>query len=301
MSRPAAAPGGYRPALDNLRGVVWMLLAVTSLTGMFVIVKQMATELPIFVVAFARTSVALVLLAPWLARTGVAGIATRRIKGHLLRSAFGICSFVCVVYALERLLLADTMVLSFTSPFWSIVISALVLGEVVRRHRWAATVAGFAGVILIVKPQGGMDPAMLIALASAVLTSGAMITMKSLSATEPPDRMVFYFFLFGTAIVAGPAAATWETPSWAQAGWLLAAGILGAVGQAWLARAYAAAEVTVVAPFDFVRLPLAALFGFLVFDEIPDAWTGAGTAIIVAASLFIARREAGERARKAAA
>ena len=71
------------------------------------------------------------------------------------------------------------------------------------------------------------------------------------------------------------------------------------MGQAWLARAYAAAEVTVVAPFDFVRLPLAALFGFLVFDEIPDAWTGAGTAIIVAASLFIARREAGER--KAAA
>ena len=272
-----------------------MLLAVTSLSCMFVIIKQMATELPVFVVAFARTSISLILLAPWLARVGRAGIATTRIKTHLFRSVFGIASFVCVVYALRQLLLADTMVLSFTSPLWSIIISALVLGEVIRRHRTIATIVGFLGVVLIIEPQGGIDPAMLIALFAAVLTSGAMVAMKSLSATEPPDRMVFYFFLFGTLIVLGPALATWQTPTLVQAGWLVVAGLLGAIGQAWLARAYAAADVTVVAPFDFVRLPLAALFGFLVFDEVPGIWTGIGTVVIIAASLYIAHHEARER------
>lgn len=281
-----------RPKPDNLRGAAWMLLAVTALTAMFAIIKQMASELPFFVVAFMRTLVALLVLAPWLIRRGRAGVATRRLKLHLLRSFFGIAAFVCVTYAIGRLLLSDLMVLSFTSPLWSIAFSALVLGETIRRHRTLATIAGFAGVAMVVKPQAGLDPAMIVALASAVLTSGAMVTMKRLSATEPPDRIVFYFFVFGTLFLAGPAVATWETPTWPQTGWLVAIGLLGSFGQRWLARAYEAAEVTAVAPLDFLRIPLAAAFGFLVFDELPDAWSGAGSAVVVASLVFITRRAA---------
>ncbi len=285
-------PASYRPEPNNLRGILWMLLAVTALTGMFAIIKQMASELPFLVIALIRTLVALIVLSPWLIRRGWAGIATRRLKTHMLRSFFGIASFACITYAVGALLLSDTMVLSFTSPLWSIVISALVLGEAIRRDRTLATIGGFIGVVLIVKPQAGLDPAMLIALASALLTSGAMITMKSLSATEPPDRNVFYFFFFGSLFLLGPAIATWQTPTWPQWGWLLAAGLLGSFGQSFLARAYDAAEVTAIAPLDFLRMPLAAVFGFVIFDEVPDAWSAAGTIVIFAALLFITRRAA---------
>ncbi len=287
----AMTPTAYRPRHDNVRGVLWMLLAVTALTAMFVILKQMASELPFWVVALMRTAVALVLFVPWLVRVGVAGVATTRIRLHFVRALFGVASFVCVVYALGKLLLSDTMVLSFTAPFWSILISALLLGEVIRRHRFTATVVGFLGMVMIVKPQGGIDPAMGIALLSALFTAAAMVSMKSLSSSEPPMRIVFYFFLFGTLLLVVPAVLTWRTPSPVQLAWLVGAGLLGAVGQNFLARAYDAGDVGAVAPFDFIRLPLAALFGFLVFDEIPDAWSGAGTAIIIAASLYIARRE----------
>ena len=289
----------YSPTLNNLRGIMWMLMAVTALTIMFAIIKQMATELPVFVVAIMRTFFALLLLAPWMMRVGVAGMATRRLGGQFLRAFFGIASFACVVYALAHLLMADAVVLAFTSPLWSIVISIIILGEVAGPRRILATVVGFAGVLMIVKPQLGLQPAMLIALGSAVFTSLAMITMKRLTATEPPTRIVFYFFLFGTLLLLIPAAVTWETPTWVQFGWLFAAGVLGAIGQDWLARAYDAAEVTVVAPFDFGRLPVAALLGFFIFDEVPDIWTVIGTLVIIAASLYIARREA--NARKAAA
>ncbi len=296
--KPARGPAAYRPKLDNLRGVLWMLLAVTLLTAMFAILKQMATELPFFVVALMRTTTALAMFLPWLVRVGRPGIATRRLKTHFLRAFFGIASFACVVYAVGRLMLSDTMVLSFTSPFWSILLSGLILGEAIRRDRTLATIASFVGVVMIVKPHGQVDHAMLIALGSAVLTSGAIISLKSLSRTEPPARIVFYFFLFGTLFLLPPALLTWQTPSWEQLGWLIAAGVLGGVGQNFLARAYDAGEVTIIAPLDFLRMPLAAFFGFVVFSEIPDIWSAAGTAVIIAALLFITRRDAIERRRQ---
>lgn len=286
----SAAPGAYQPKLNNVRGVLWMLAAVTTLTTMFAIVKQMSIEVPIFVVALARTFFALCMLTPWIVRNGRAGIRTTRPGLHFVRAFFGITAFVCVVFALEHLILADVMVLAFTSPFWSILIGAIVLHEAIRGRRVAATLVGFCGVLMIVKPQGGIEAAMLLALLSAILSSCAMISMKSLSSTEPPTRIVFYFMFFGTLIMLPGAVLTWETPTLVQTGWLLLAGVLGAVGQDFLARAYDAGEIGIVAPFDFMRLPVAALLGYLIFNELPDPWSIAGTVVIVASALYLMRR-----------
>ncbi len=286
----SAAPGAYQPKLNNVRGVLWMLAAVTTLTTMFAIVKQMSIEVPIFVVALARTFFALCMLTPWIVRNGRAGIGTTRPGLHFVRAFFGITAFVCVVFALEHLILADVMVLAFTSPFWSILIGAIVLHEAIRGRRVAATLVGFCGVLMIVKPQGGIEAAMLLALLSAILSSCAMISMKSLSSTEPPTRIVFYFMFFGTLIMLPGAVLTWETPTLVQTGWLLLAGVLGAVGQDFLARAYDAGEIGIVAPFDFMRLPVAALLGYLIFNELPDPWSIAGTVVIVASALYLMRR-----------
>jgi drug/metabolite transporter (DMT)-like permease len=292
----STAPGeAYSPKLNNVKGIFWMLAAVTTLTLMFVFIKQMTLELPVFVVAIFRTFFALLMLTPWLVRNGHAGVRTNRIGFHFIRSFCGIAAFVCLVFALEHLILADAMVLAFTSPFFSILISVLVLGEIIRGRRIAATAVGFCGVLMIVKPSGGIEPAMLLALTAAMLTSVAMISMKKLSSTEPPTRIVFYFMLFGTLILLPGAVWTWQTPTLAQLGWLLGTGILGAVGQDFLARAYDAGEVSIVAPFDFVRLPIAALFGFLIFAEVPDVWSIAGTAVIIASAIYLMRRGAREQ------
>jgi drug/metabolite transporter (DMT)-like permease len=289
------ASGSYAPKLNNVRGILWMLLAVTTLTTMFVVVKQMATELPIFVVAIARTFFALCMLTPWLIRSGPAVLRTHRPGLHFIRAFCGISAFVTLIFALEDLILADAMVLAFTSPFWSILIGAIVLKELIRGRRIAATVVGFCGMLLIVKPHLGVEPAMLLALGSAVLTSSAMISMKNLSSTEPPTRIVFYFMFFGTLILLPGAAYTWETPTLTQTGWLFLAGVLGAIGQDFLARAYDAGEVSIVAPFDFMRLPVAAILGFLVFSEIPDQWSIIGTLIIISSAVYLLRRGHVER------
>lgn len=294
LNAGTAAPS-YAPRLNNVRGILWMIAAVTLLSTMFVVIKQMTLELPIFVVALARTFFSLSLMTPWVARNGLRGIKTRRIKEHIFRGVCGTGAFLCVVAALQHLLLADVMVLAFTAPFWSIIISIIVLHEVVRGRRIAATVVGFCGVLMIVKPQGGIEPMMLLALFSALLTSLAMITMKRLSATEPPSRIVFYFMLTGTLVLLPPAIYTWQTPNLEQLAWLIFAGTLGFAGQECLARAYDAGEVSIVAPFDFVRLPISAFFGWLVFNELPDEWSIAGTVIIICAAVYLMRRGSREQ------
>lgn len=286
----------YRPKADNFRGILWMLGAVAFLTAMFAVIKVMVAELPVFVVAIMRTIFSLLFIAPFMLGRGVRGIATKRPFGHLCRAAFGIASFVCVVYAVAHLILADAMVLSFTTPFWSFLLSIALLGERIIARRVWATIAGFVGILFIVKPTGDVAPAALVAIVSAMFTSGAMITMKKLSATEPPNRIVFYFFFFGTLILAPFAALDWQTPTLVQFGWFAAAGAFGVLGQNCLTRAYDAAEVTVLGPYDFLRLPLAALIGFVVFAEIPDIWTGIGATIIILASFAIARAERRTRA-----
>ncbi len=272
-----------------MRGILWMLAAVVLLTGMFALIRQMAQELPPFVVALIRTLTALVLLAPMMLRPGV--LATKRPFGHLLRALFGISSFACIVWALRYLILADATAISFTAPFWSFALAVAFLGERIVAVRLGATIAGFVGILLIAKPTGAVEPAMILAVVSALLTSFAMITMKSLVATEPAERIIFYFFLVGTLLLLPLALMDWQTPDVRQLAWLIGAGLAGVTGQFCMTRAYAVTEVTLIAPLDFLRLPIAGLFGLAAFGEVPDGWSIAGAVVIIAAALVVARRE----------
>lgn len=286
MSRPA------RPISDNLRGIGWMMGAIVALTSMFVFMKLALADLPLFVAAELRNVFALVCIVPFVIRLGgIGALRTTRPGAHFVRAFFGNFAFVCLNYAIMHLILADAMTLSFTTPLWSILTSALILGDRIRASRVIATLIGFVGVLFIVKPSGDIEPAALIALLSALSTSLAMIGVKKLSGTEPPTRVSFYFIALGAVLMAPPAIATWQTPdAWALL-WLFIAGLLTVLGQECLVRAYGYGEVTIIAPMDYLRLPFAGVTGFLVFAEMPDLWSVFGTVVIVGTSVYIARVE----------
>ncbi len=277
-----------------------MMAAVSALTGMFAVAKHLtAGALPVLEVAMFRMVASLVFYLPWIVRHGRAGMRTERPLAHFVRGFLGAASLFCMVYAVAHLILADAMVLGFTIPLWSILTSALFLGERVRLRRTIATIVGFIGVVLVVEPQAGIAPAALVALFGAMLASGAIITMKDLTRTEPADRIVVYFLIVGALVLLGPALYVWQWPTLEQWGWLFVLGLFGSSGQTFLTRAYAAGEVTIIAPLDFTRVIVAGLIGFVLFDELPDGWGFAGAAVIIAACAYIVRREA--KLRKAAA
>lgn len=285
----AARPNLLTP---NVIGVLWMMLAVTALTGMFAIAKHLMTTLPMLEVGLGRFFMSLLFYLPWLINNGIGALKTERPAAHFCRGFFGATSLIAGIYAVHHMRLADATVLTFTIPLWTILFAALFLGERIRFRRSMATAAGFIGVLIMVKPQAGIEPAALVALLAAILATGAITTMKSLTRTDSTERIVFYFLLSGTVLLGLPALFFFQMPTPTEWGWLVLLGIFGSSGQYFLTRAYGAGEMTVIAPFDYTRIVIAGLLGYFVFNELPDIWTFVGATVIMGSCAYIVRREA---------
>jgi drug/metabolite transporter (DMT)-like permease len=290
MNNPAEA----RPTVlsPNVVGVLWMLAAVTLLTGMFAAAKHLMTTLPVLEVGMFRFFMSLLFYLPWLFANGLSAIKSERPFAHFWRAFFGATSLLAGIYAVHNMLLADATVLLFTIPLWSILLAAFFLGERIRLRRSLATFAGFVGVLLMVKPHAGIEPAAFVALLGAILATCAITTMKNLTRTEPTERIVFYFLFYGFLILGIPALMVFQMPTPIEWMWLVLLGVFGSSGQYCLTRAYAAGEMTIVAPFDFTRIIIAGLVGYLLFDELPDIWGFVGAAVIMGSCVYIVRREA---------
>ncbi len=270
----------------DARGALYLASAVAALTVSSAMIKHLAADLPVTVVVFFRHLVATLCFLPMVARAGGGLVRTEQLLGHVWRAALGYTSFMAFAYALEHLLLADAIALSYTAPLWSTLLAAVVLREVVPRGRILALLTGLAGVILIVKPAAHFEPASLVAVVGASFTSLAMLTVKRLSRTEPPERIAFYFMAIGSVLSAVPAAVEWRTPSVTTIPWLLAIGVLTWAGQIWLSRGYTLGEFSRMALMDLLRLPLSLLIGFVAFAEVPDLLASAGIVLIGVASVY---------------
>lgn len=282
--------GHRKPSTAILRAILWMLAGGAAYTVMGALAKHLTQTLPIAVIVFFRMAIALLMLLPWIHQRGIGRLATSRPGLHLVRSATGFLALTCLVFALSRLILADAIALSFTTPLWMVIVAAVLLGETGGRRRAVATAVGFAGVLVIVRPHLDPDPAMLAALTGAFMGSVSLAIVRKLSHIDSPFIITFYFSFLGTLFSAIPALLAWTTPTPLELLFLVSVGICGVVGVICGAQAYSLAEATVVSPVDFTRLPMAAMIGFFVFDELPDAWTLSGTAIIMLSVIYIGRR-----------
>lgn len=290
----AGALGGGFGLSPNHRGALWMLAAATGFTINSALVKELGSQgLDAFQIAFFRSVVALAAVLPLIAYSGWGQLRTQHPWLHLFRVISGVGAMVCAFFALTLLPLADVTALSFTTPLFATVLAVIFLGEVVRWRRWSATLVGFLGVLVMVRSgAGSFDPAALLALAMAFGIAVAVVLVKRLPPSESQLAMLFYFGVGSTLFTALPAAAVWQAPSDWQLLLLIGAGLFGLASQAMMIQAFRSGEASFVAPFDYSKLITAGLIGFFLFAEVPDAWALAGAAIIVAATLYIARREA---------
>ena len=195
--------------------------------------------------------------------------------------------------------MADAQALVFAAPLFVALFAILLLGEAPRLRRIAALLIGFGGVLLILRPgfeEIGLGT--ILVLISALANAASNLIVKLQTRTDHPDTVVLYLGIYVTPVVLVPAMFVWTWPGWIELGWLIAVGALATMNQRFLSRAFAAADATAVLPFDFVRLPFAALVGFMAFGEMPDAYVWAGGAMIFLASVVIAHREARADRRK---
>ncbi|MHA1537702.1 MAG: DMT family transporter, partial [Alphaproteobacteria bacterium] len=209
-------------ASSPVLGALWMIAAMTSFTVMIVLIRAISDTQSAFDIAFYRALVGLALTIPFLLRgglgKGIASLKTKRFGLYVTRGLFTYLALVGYVYAVGHMILVDAIALNSTIPLFTVVLATLVLGEKVGPRRWLATMAGFAGVLIILRPgliEVGL-PAIL-ALASAACYGATGIVVKMLSRTEPPARVVFYTNLMLALFAAGPALIFWNPPGWDEA------------------------------------------------------------------------------------
>ena len=273
----------------DIRGAMFMLLNAACLVAGVAIIRVLGRDLPEPVIVLFRFLFALAFFAPSILRGGGELLATRRPGAHALRAACGYAGFVAFVYAAQRMPLADVMALGFTQPLWAAAIGMLAFGERFSAVRALALLAGFAGAMLVLRPGFAHAPLLpaLAALANALLTCIAMMTVKRLSATEPAGRIAALFLLVGTLLSVPGAWAAWTTPAPAALPWLVVLGALAWIGQVALSRGYALGRFSTMAAMDFARLPAALAIGWVAFAEAPDGLAVAGMALIGVASTAI--------------
>lgn len=278
-----------------------ILCSELFLVGSGMVIKQLGTGLPVAQVVFFRNLFGLGVLLPWLLRCGLVGVHTRLLRFHMLRAAVGVCAMSCLFYSWGHLPLAQAALLKQTAPFFIPLIGWLWLKERIGLASKLAVLIGFAGVYAVLSPQSGViNGAVLVAVGGAMLGALAKVTIRRMSVSEGPQRIVFYFALFSTLLSAPVALWGWVTPSVFQWGWLLILALTSTLAQLLLSKGYSYAEAGKLGPFTYGSVVFAALFGGWLWDEQIALHTGLGIGLItLAGGLAFLPRRAGQKQKPA--
>jgi drug/metabolite transporter (DMT)-like permease len=269
-----------------------MMGAAASFTIMTALIRVIAQEIHPFEIGFFRTITNLILMVPFVLRTGPTVFQTENHKVYALRGLIGVAFVMSYFSGAAMIPVSDSQALIFTSPLFAAALVVVFLGEKIRGRRMVALGIGFVGAMIILRP--GFDAINLgavLVLIGAMTNGASNALVKYTTRKDHPDTAVLFLMLYVTPLIALPTVFVWVTPSWEQLCFLLAIGFFATLNQRFLSRAFAAADATAVLPYDFSRLPFAALIGWFVFSELPDFWVWVGGAIIFAASIYIAHRE----------
>jgi len=273
-----------RPALATVLMVTVALLSSADAA----IVRLLANEVHPFVIGFFRSLFGLLVVMPWIIlRVQLAESPYRLL--HAIRAGMKLLALVSFFVAFAHAPLAEVITISFTTPIFLTLGGWLLLRERMVPSRALALVVAFGGMLLVIQPgNGGISIALLFALAGALITAAIQLILKHMSAHDTTDRLVAWNLLTMVPLALVPAIIFWTTPTLTQLALLIAQGLFGALNMTLITRALSLADVSFIAPLDFLRLPLVAALAYLMFGEIPEVSTWIGAAVIFGSTLMVA-------------
>jgi drug/metabolite transporter (DMT)-like permease len=263
--------------------IVALLTAIDA-----VIVRLLANEVHPFVIGFTRSLFGLLAVMPWIIRrVDLAGSPYRWL--HAIRAGMKLLALVAFFVAFAHAPLAEVTAISFTTPIFLSLGGWLLLREHMVLSRALALLIGLGGMLLVIQPgSGGISIALLFALAGALITAAIQLILKRMSLRDKTDRLVAWNLLTMVPLAMVPAIIFWTTPTFEQLILLFTQGLLGALNMTLITRALSLADVSFIAPMDFLRLPLVATLAYLMFGEIPQVSTWIGAVVIFGATLLVA-------------
>lgn len=262
----------------------WLsLMLIVAIAG-----RETTRELNVFQIMEVRSILGFFMLYPLIRlNSGFAAMKTSRPLQHIARNLIHYSAQLGWFFALTLIPLGQVVSIEFTMPIWTAILAATFLGERMTAWKIAAIVLGIVGVIVIVRPSTGeINPGQLIALAAAVGFGISIAMVKSLTRTEPTLAIIFWMLVVQSAAGFFPSIYVWVWPSAYAWGWMVVIAFCGTFSHYCMARAMLHADATVVIPMDFLRVPLTAAAGWLLYAERLDAFTVLGATLILTGNLL---------------
>lgn len=278
-----------------LRGVAWMAFAAFFF-AMLIVAGRRVNHLPSVEITFVQTGGAVICLLPWLMARGPGGLRTANLAVHLVRGLAACIGMSALFYAARFTPAADITALLFLSVLFTVLLAAVFLGERVGFGRWVAIAVGFAGALIVIRPgfEAASWPALVmffVALAFGAVNAAT----RFLAGAEDPNAIVFYMYGLMCLYALVPTIVVWETPYWSDLPWLAATGVFSAIAQQGITRSLSMAPTAIAMPAYYLQLPFAAVAGYFLFGEAPDAWIWLGAAVICGATYYVIRTAPPER------
>lgn len=301
-------------------GIVFILTGIFIFSLQDVAMKLLSDRYSVFQIVFFRGMVGgIILIVLVYVRHGFDGFNLKRPVMVYLRGALQFCSYLSYFLALATLPISTVASLTFSAPIMVTALSVPFLGETVGGRRWAAVLVGFLGIMFITQPiGGGFDSAMILAVMAAAFYATSIIITRKIAADVGGATQAFHsnmafvvlaavggLILGDGAFLRDGAGSTeafllraWSPPEFWDLMLIWGCGVISGAGFFFLAEAYRLGSPALVAPFEYVAMPVAALWGFLFFDTLPTLSAAFGILLIIVSGLYIVRRE---RIRKAKA
>jgi len=291
-----------RPALtksDNVKaGIIWLLIASLLFVSMDALAKHLVSSYSIIQVVWGRFVFHLLLAVVIIAPSFRSHYRSANVRLQILRSAFLLGATVLFFSGVRILPLADASAIMFISPILLTVLAIPLLGEKVGPYRWCAIFVSFIGALVVVRPGAGvMGVGALILLACAFCYASYQITTRKLRDTDDARTTLLHTTFVGTVSSTLVLPVVWTPISASDWPLFAAMGFLGCLSHFAMIKAFQYAPATVLAPFSYVSLIWAILYGYFIFGDMPDIWTLVGAAIIAAGGLYILHREQVQKTR----
>jgi drug/metabolite transporter (DMT)-like permease len=276
---------------SNARAALWMAGWLASMLLVMVSGREISRELSVFQLMELRSVIGLVMLVPLIqASGGVTALRTTRPFAHIIRNTVHYGAQYGWFLALTLIPLTQVVAIEFTMPIWMALLAASFLGERLNRWKILAIVLGLVGVLIIVQPGAQVSPGQLLMVAVAAGFAVTVALVKSLTRTDSGVGIVFWMLVIQSAIGLLPALYTWQTPSVQLWPWILVVAFCGTYSHYCMTQAMRFADATVVVPMDFLRVPLSATVGWLLYSEQLTLATMAGAALILTGNLLNLKR-----------
>ncbi|GAB4190686.1 MAG: pseudopaline transport inner membrane protein CntI [Simkaniaceae bacterium] len=282
----------HKSILSIKKGALYATLAALSfaILGASMQYAQYHTTQP--VVIFFRQVFSLAALSPFLmwqvGRKRSSPIKTQKLGTHIVRTIFSLLQLYALIYALSVISLSDAILLSYTRPLFIPIIIWIWYKKKLKKWIWLGLFLGFVGTAFIIKPEGSVfHIGAIIGLLSGFFGACSNISMRKLAKTDPPHRILFYFFALSILISAIPLVWSWSTPQAWLWGLLFLIGVIGSIYQFALALSYRFAKPSYISGFLYFAIVFTMIYEWIYQGIVPDLYSIVGTILIFAGTMVV--------------